>query len=280
MLSFDDFKTYVTENIADKLWEFDIEEIQNMKVVKKNGVILDALGIMEEGSNVAPNIYLEGFYADYMRNGDEEYELDEIVKAYKSIRVPDVINADIFMQRDYIFDNVYLTVVNYDKNCSMLKNVPYKRINDLALTVQCMVEQRDGEIASFRMKNANLAKAGITPAEIFERARENTLELFPPTLRSMRDAIEELSGEPLPEEMNEMPEIYVLSNTYGTNGATYMAYPDIVKEKLQEVGVTNAYILPSSVHEVIILPDDGNSDADILSDTGLNRSEKDMERGM
>ena len=92
-----------------------------------------------------------------------------------------------------------------------------------------------------------------------------------------------------------------------------MAYPDIIKEKLQEVGVTNAYILPSSVHEVIIIPDDGCGDKDmyndmvktinrteldekdILSDnvyyisenekeitqlTGLNQPEKDMERGM
>lgn len=313
MLNYEDYQKYLVENISENLWEYNIEEVTLKHVTKNNGVELDGLVIKEEGNNIAPNIYLEGYYADYLKHGDEERALADIAKAYKNVRIPESIDADKLTDRDYVLDNAYLTVVNYEKNYKELKDVPHKRVNDLALTVRCMVEQHNEGISSYRINNANLAMLDITPAQLFERAQENTLELFPPTLRSTIDVIEELSGAPLPEEMHEMPEIYVLSNTYSTNGATYMAYPDIIKEKLQEVGVTNAYILPSSVHEVIIIPDDGCGDKDVYNDmvktinrteldakdilsdnvyyisenekeitqlTGLNQPEKDMERGM
>ena len=313
MLNYEDYQKYLVENISENLWEYNIEEVTLKHVTKNNGVVLDGLVIKEEGKNIAPNIYLEGYYADYMKHGDEERALADIVKAYKNVRIPESIDADKLTDRDFVLDNAYMTVVNYEKNYKELKEAPHKRVNDLALTVRCMVEQHNEGISSYRINNANLAMLDITPSQLFDRAKENTLELFPPILRSMRDVIEELSGVPLPEEMDDMPKLYVLTNTYGTNGATYMAYPDIVKEKLQEVGVNNAYILPSSVHEVIIIPDNGCGDMDmyndmvksinrteldekdILSDnvyyisenekeikqlTGLNQPEKDMERGM
>lgn len=127
MLNYEDYQKYLVENISENLWEYNIEEVTLKHVTKNNGVELDGLVIKEEGKNIAPNIYLEGYYADYLKHGDEERALADIAKAYKNVRIPESIDADKLTDRDYVLDNAYLTVVNYEKNYKELKDVPHKK---------------------------------------------------------------------------------------------------------------------------------------------------------
>jgi hypothetical protein len=70
-------------------------------------------------------------------------------------------------------------------------------------------------------------------------------------------------GEPLvPEEVGGM---YVLTNASGSLGAAALFYPD-VKEKAAELLGGDYYILPSSVHEVILVPDSADIKAADLCD--------------
>jgi hypothetical protein len=48
--------------------------------------------------------------------------------------------------------------------------------------------------------------------------------------------------------------MYVLTNTSGSLGAAALFYPD-VKDKAAELIGSDYYILPSSTHEVILVPD-------------------------
>ena len=54
--------------------------------------------------------------------------------------------------------------------------------------------------------------------------------------------------------------MYVLTNSTGSLGAAALFYPD-VKEKAAELMGSDYYILPSSVHEVILVPDNPSIDA-------------------
>ena len=55
----------------------------------------------------------------------------------------------------------------------------------------------------------------------------------------------------------------VLTNTQGMHGAGALFYPDQLETIAQQMG-TDFFVLPSSVHEVLILPDDGSQDLDSL----------------
>ncbi len=78
-----------------------------------------------------------------------------------------------------------------------------------------------------------------------------TPELLPSDFRSMESVIEELADQPQPPKKGEM---YVLSNQIRSFGAAVILYPGRLKRVAALLG-ESYYILPSSVHEVIIVPE-------------------------
>ena len=91
---------------------------------------------------------------------------------------------------------------------------------------------------------------------------ENAVKNSPPVLMSMDDVLMELSGLPFEtknllqmEEGEEIPKegMYVLSNQTKLNGASVLAYPNL-QEQLESVFPQGCYLLPSSLHEMIVVP--------------------------
>ena len=72
------------------------------------------------------------------------------------------------------------------------------------------------------------------------------------------------------------PPMYVLSNSRMINGAAAMLYPDMLKD-LSEKLDSNLYIIPSSVHEVIVFSDNLADDEKSLRDMiyTVNRTQMD-----
>lgn len=84
-------------------------------------------------------------------------------------------------------------------------------------------------------------------------ARENTPRLHPPVFKGMMETMAEIMGFPVSDEPEQM---YVLTNENKTGGATSILYPgigNIIREKVKGA----YYLIPSSVHELIIIPADG-----------------------
>ena len=66
-----------------------------------------------------------------------------------------------------------------------------------------------------------------------------------------------------PPEMPEVSGMYVASNSDKLNGSSVILYRDMLKNFAESHDVEKLYILPSSLHEVIIIPDDANMEKDI-----------------
>lgn len=91
---------------------------------------------------------------------------------------------------------------------------------------------------------------GISLEELSKTARENAPVCFPLCFKCMREVLGELIGEDLGID----DDLYVLSNEQNVYGAAVILYPDVLKmvaERLEN----SFYILPCSVHEVIIVPE-------------------------
>jgi hypothetical protein len=133
---------------------------------------------------------------------------------------------------------------------------------------------------------------GVDFNEIKELAMANTPKLFPPIIRSMNEVfldlfrkdiknmndqnqsdrdelIEEASSEELLNLMmkgmgeNNSTDMYVLSNIKGINGASCLLYPNLVKNFADNYQ-SDFYILPSSIHEIILVKDDKRLGKDVL----------------
>ena len=79
MLSFKEFQEYAEMNLKDALPpEYENAKVTLNTVTKNNGMVLTALTVLPDGQNVAPNIYLDGFYAEYKAGSDLSTIMDEI----------------------------------------------------------------------------------------------------------------------------------------------------------------------------------------------------------
>ena len=108
----------------------------------------------------------------------------------------------------------------------------------------------------------------MTAEQLHADALESTRKLYPVKYASMAEVMQQMMGiEPdMAADMMppmEGPQLMVLTNTQGMHGAGALFYPDQLETIAQQMG-TDFFVLPSSVHEVLILPDDGSQDLDSL----------------
>lgn len=254
---FEEFVQEVSETIADYLFECDIEDVCIERIVKNNGVELTGLVIKERGNTIYPNIYLESYFELY-NNG---YSMDKIVRqladAYMGARnkmdviaVTDVIDGNVD-------DTIFLQLVNYEKNEELLKDCPHVRYMDLAFIYRLLVKSDSAGVASAVITNSMMKHWCLDGEELHEKALTNTRRLFTPLLEELGVAMERVYNVELPLSDTGL---FVLTNNKFLNGAANIIYDDILQDFAERIG-EGFYILPSSIHEVILVPE-GNCDMD------------------
>ena len=139
------------------------------------------------------------------------------------------------------------------ENVSDLVSIPYL---DMAITFRYIVGIFQDEIASISLRQEHLDKWGVGTADIMHYARINTPKILPPKVTPMIDALKELSGI---EFAGDDPDIslsplFILSNEYSTRGASALLYPGVLEEFADQFE-SDICIIPSSIHEVILVPD-------------------------
>lgn len=253
-MDFNEFVDYIRDNIADYLLQYDIEKIHVEQVVKNNNVKMTGMAILVKGERMAPNIYLESYYQTYSMTDDMDYVLGKIRDNYNKAR----LELDENMRYEgNMFDvsNIFIKVVNYERNKEMLKDCPYIKVQDLAITFRGLLRMDNDGMASAIVRYDDMEKINFDggKAELFEIAKENTERLLPPTIRRLTDMMSEMLD--MDEAAIELPgdyEMYVITNEKGINGASAMFYDGILDKAKAMLG--DCYILPSSIHEVILLP--------------------------
>lgn len=237
--------------------------IELKEVRKNNGVILHGLMILSQPQNVAPTIYLDSFWEDY----EQGTTLAEIIRRLLAIYRRDVpegrIDLDFFHSFEKVKDRICYRLIGRARNEELLEDVPYLEFLDLAL---CFYYAYQGESlgeGTILIHNSHVKMWNTGTAELLRLAAVNTPELFPWVCNSMGEVFHEIMGdgegdcgeEREPDSLPEIP-MKVLSNVKRMHGAVCMLYPEVL-EKLAAEEQCDFYILPSSVHEVILLRDAG-----------------------
>ena len=259
MLDFDEFQEYVKDNIGNFLpSEFEDAEIVLNTVRKNNGKDLHAINIRIPSSNITPNIYLEPFYENYSEHGMElEVCLERIVELELEHMDPSQEFKEVankIMDIDFVKERVIMTVVNAEKNAEMLQGIPHKLTEDLAIIYKIYLGGDADGIGTVTVKNEYLEKWGISVTELHEWALENSKTLMPVKVQDMGSLLREsmgdlMDGMPMVSEEEMM---YVVSNEKKVNGAASIIYSDALEKLAEKLG-TDLYVLPSSIHEIIVI---------------------------
>lgn len=226
-------------------------------VEKNNGVMLQAVIIMEHGGMVSPQIYIDEILAA-LEAGEICFQdaIDEIVAVYKSRgNIGNLRNIVSGLSKEKILENVICQVVNRERNGKMLIAAPYKEVLDLAAVYRVIVSENESYTASFLASHEICRKYGVSPEELDAAAMWNTKEKgF--EIRSMVSILAEISGTPEEVFAGNEPSMYVLTNERKIGGASVMLYPEEF-EKAALPLKDDLYVLPSSIHEVIAVPATG-----------------------
>jgi len=253
-------------------------------VIKNNDSKLDALSILPTGVSVAPNIYLKQYYEEYQSGRELSSIVQLIIKLSKvSMEIEKEMLPDI-SDFNSIADLITYRLVNWHMNLEKIRKLPYKDLEDLVKIYYLVIKSDSNAIESIAITDALLEKWSVFTDKIDEHANRNTPTLFPASIRGMNEVIKELVFNGLPDadreslsqgdydelmEMfntnNESDQMYILSNNNKINGASTLLYPKLLHDFAVSINM-NFYILPSSIHECILVPDKGTMDKQALKD--------------
>lgn len=246
---------------------------RRIKVMTNNDSMEPGMQIMDKGDITLTTECLNGLLEAYMAGIPLKRIARELLNDRRTIREGH-LGISYFIPFEAAKDRICYRLLNRDSNKKLLDEMPYVSFLDLAI---CFYYAGDGEGIgeATQIHNAHMKKWGTDAAELLEMARRNTQKLFPWECESLEVILE---GEQQEEDMTKgalpsRPKWYerkipmgILGNRQKQYGAACILYPEVLDRLAQEAG--NAlYILPSSVHEVILLPDTGGHSAQKLKVT-------------
>ena len=220
-------------------------------VVKNNGVIYHALVIRRSDDNVAPTIYIDNYFAEYKMGTKLMGIVNEVVDIYRNCRPLKRVDMDFFFDFANVSPRLFFKVVNYRKNKEKLQDVPIKRALDLALVPMCLYKDDVIGNGTITINKSHLQHWEVTEEELWENVIASASTVSPAKITGIEKFFSGITGAEIEESING---INVLTNTSGNLGAAVIFYPDLLKEMADEYD-SDLYIIPSSIHECIIIPD-------------------------
>lgn len=261
----------VKEEILDMLPD-DLKkdlDIEQATVMKFNDQEHHGLTFKRGESEAAPTIYLDEAFERFS-GGESMHALAmEIKDAYvNTIGMPEPQKVDFDF--DKIRDNLTVRLLEIRRNREYLSQMPYMTVGH-GLAMVCDIKMNDGRDGSWRatVTQSMLESQGYDKQELFAAAMENAKIIDPPILVDMNQALfthdaENLMLRDTPLEAHADAKMYVLSNESGMLGSAALFYPE-AKEHIASVIGEGYSVIPSSVHEVLIIPDSAGIDANELS---------------
>lgn len=254
LLNYEDFTKTLKENLKSY---FDEEVSINIsQVTKNNDLKLDGLIIMTPESIVSPTIYLNPLYEEYKAGLSLNDIARKINETYKNAKVPEFAkDANKFTDYDFVKSHLTIKLINYEKNKELLENTPHIKRLDLALVFLCVIDKNNEHSASVLIKNNHLKYWNIDLNTLFEDSLYNAPKFLKASCYSLFKTVYDKENAKIMEPDNislEEDDLLILTNENKVNGASCIFYPNILENIANSLN-SDLYIIPSSIHEVLIL---------------------------
>ncbi len=257
MMSLEEFAENVIREIRERAGSaFRIKE-QN--VTKNNNVKKTGFFVMKEGADIGQCVYLDEFYREYESDG---MEFDEIVdEVYRMIlgyekEAPDV-DISGFREWETVHGDIYPKLINAGENKELLEKIPHRMFMDLAVVYYAVARNRTQEkIGTILIYNEHMERWGQDEENLYQTALNNMHADGEPYFENIETVVNDILPENISLWDETLPhpriEMYILTNHHKCYGAAEVLDKDILRVIADKMG-DGFIMLPSSVHEVIIL---------------------------
>lgn len=255
-MSYEEFICAMLERTREKQ-SADVT-VERQKIAKNNGVTLEGLVLRKEGESIAPVIYLESFYERYLDGESLEKLVDLLLERNELAECPVAWDYQKFFAFEEVRELLVFRMVSTERNREMLKEVPHISLVDFSVIFHLEVAVYEEETGFVLIKNEYLKAWGITVEELYTIALKNTERKNPESIHFLSEFVSLVLGV---EETQD--QILVVTNKSGFYGASVILYPGTLKNVYEKVG-RGYYLLPASVHEFLVVPDNYGMKAENL----------------
>lgn len=269
--------------------EYEDADFQVVQKNKNNGIQLIGVQVNLPERNASPIIYMEQFFDEIRQGESVERVMNRIASCIeKSSRAPFMNSGIDLTNYDSLKEHLAIKLVNTQANRKMLQEMPHENIEDLSAIcyVNFPVDSGEGK-ATLEVRNQHLSIWNIDAKELFQQARINTQPVNTPLLQSMDEMMlsifnEEGHATNLLDEnidfgLRSHDMLYALTNVEKQYGASMIMQPEVLN-KLEQLFPEGFYVLPSSVHEVLIVPDNGEMEPKMLGEMVREVNKNEVER--
>lgn len=277
-MSYEQFKTNIIIELK-KYFPQDITFSIN-RILKYNKVWIDGLNIFAPKTTVSPTFYLQDYYVLYKSGFTLKQISKNILNIYGENDSLTGIKSNYFTDYAKIKERIVFQIIHYAQNRELLSDIPHIPYHDLAIIFYCLINHSANASATLLITNRHLHSWDISLELLYEQAAINTPFLlapqltelnhvFAPFLQDTKDTAKTTLYESMPFPM------YVLTNSAKLNGAACIIYKDLLKDiavKLQ----SSFYILPCSIHEVILVPAENKDYSELLTEMVVKANHNDI----
>ena len=270
-MTYQTFKQQIRQSLQDAFGS-DVSIILQ-DILKNNNTHLDGLTVLTPGCNISPTIYLNDYFHAYENGRPISDICTEIRDIYQQNKPAHSVDISFFTCYEKVQSRIIFKLINYERNKALLTDVPHFRFLDLAIVFNCLIgidpddisqsfsEEKiscspsaSGSSATILIHNHHLSFWNITKDDLYALACKNTPDLQHYELRNMSDVLKELLSDDDSSAILAPPApfpMYVLSNHTKLNGSACILYQDLLKNFAEHLR-SDLYILPSSIHEVLL----------------------------
>lgn len=261
-MNYEDFKEQFEADLRQNLEDRGIKADFSEHHVEKLNSSYDALSVTPEGGNVGVNANLDTIY-QAIEDGRDYSEVlskatDSLVASIQNMPQIDVADLTNYEEMKH---KLSMQVVSADRNAEMLEKVPHEQMEDMAVVYRLVLSEGKDESSTVLVTNDLMEQFGITHEQLHEDAMVNAPEIRPAQIRGMTETMNELMGPGMVPEIDPADEMmFVAGVPNQMNGAGVIAYPNFFEDAAEKLG-GDYFVLPSSIHEVLLVKDTGEMNA-------------------
>lgn len=268
-MDYESFKEVFADDIREKLGEIGYEDVtitfQNIEKANEN---YEAITVVPYGSVVGVNFNIDNAFASYEQTQDYAGVLAGATKVIADglDKAPE-IDVNALMDYGNMKEKLSIEVISAETNADLLDKIPHEKLEDLAVVYRFEIESNVDERTSILITNDMIECMGVSHEQLREDALENAPEIRPAVIQGMNEIMKKMMGAEVyemlgfPDETDER--MYVASVLDHNSGAGVLAYQDFMDQAAEKLG-GDFFILPASIHEIILIPDIGDISADNL----------------
>ena len=255
-MDFDVFRKTVMDEMRERFpnLEFEFREMKKLQ-----GESYEGLMVTLPGSKVSASLNLDSYYERTNTGASEHQVMDLIESAVReaSQNMPQ-LDWKVLGNYEQMKETLMLQMIPVKGNEEKLAEIPHETVEDMAVVYRFDLGSNERGTSSVLVTDTMLKSYGITRERLAADAIDAAVKNHPASLRNMNEVLQEMAGDRADDYRSDEPSpLWVATVEGGMNGASVIQYPGFLDRAVETIG-GDFYVLPSSIHEVLLVADDGS----------------------